>query len=239
MDDVAPLSLIRVIDTETTDLSEEAEVCEIGWTDVRLFPQGWEIETGPVSQLCSVGRIIEPEARAAHHITDEELEDMPTFHDVLPRVLEGVDFFAAHNAEFDKKFFGDGRLQWLCTMKLAAALWRDYPSYTNQALRYRRGLEFEHPEKTLPSHRAGPDTYVTAALLIDLLQEVDSKGRPWSMKALLKTSAEPRRIMRFTFGKHKGVLLRDAPTDYLEWIVFKSEMDEAIKWNCRRELDRR
>jgi exodeoxyribonuclease X len=40
-----PFTLIRVVDVETTSMDDPAEMVEVGFTDIRLFPDGWAIET--------------------------------------------------------------------------------------------------------------------------------------------------------------------------------------------------
>ncbi|TPL40642.1 hypothetical protein [Mesorhizobium sp. B2-4-6] len=65
-----PFNLIRVCDVETTGLDDPAEMVEIGWTDVRLFPTGWQIESGPESAIVNPGMPISFPAMAVHHITE-------------------------------------------------------------------------------------------------------------------------------------------------------------------------
>ncbi len=231
----APLTLIRVLDTETTKLVD-GEVCEVGWTDVRCFHDRWDIEGGPMSLLCGIEGEIEPEAQAEHHIDKSELVGLPPFSERLPSLYRDASYFTAHNAEFDAQFFPNKSIPWICTMRVATALWPDLPSYKNQALRYRKGIEITNPALAIPSHRAGPDSYVTAHLLMALLNQPDQRGQIHPLGNFVKVSALPRRIYRFTFGKHKGTHLSEAPYDYLEWVVNKSDLDPDIKWNCLREM---
>jgi exodeoxyribonuclease X len=90
----------------------------------------------------------------------------------------------------------------------------------------------EH-DATLPPHRAGPDSYVTAHLLKRLIESgtsVDDMVR-WSKGAAL--------LPRVTFGKHKGAKWSELPTDYLEWIWFKSDMGRDEKANAKHHLRER
>jgi exodeoxyribonuclease X len=231
----APLTLIRVLDTETTALVN-GEVCEVGWTDVRLFNDRWEIESDPQALLCGIEGEIEPEAQAEHHIDKSELVGLPPFFDRLPALYRGAAYFTAHNAEFDAQFFPDKSTPWICTMRVATALWPDLPSYKNQALRYRQGIEVGNPSLAIPSHRAGPDSYVTAHLLIALLNQPDQRGQIHPLSNFVKVSTLPRRIYRFHFGKHKGTHISEVPYDYLDWVANKSDLDPDIKWNCVREM---
>ncbi len=233
-EDAAPYTLARVIDTETTGMGLDAQVIEIGWTDVRLFPgQGWAIESGPHAQLCSVTCEIEPSAMGVHHIIDDMLFGQPEFADVLPKILEGVDYLAAHHAEFDSGFFPDKRTPFICTMKAAAAIWPDLPDHKNQTIRYAKGLVAHDDPKSHPSHRAGPDTWITAHILLALLAE-------YRIEAIHKVSKEPRRMLTIPFGKHAGAKFSELPLDYLQWMVSdKNDLKEDAKFNARRELQRR
>jgi exodeoxyribonuclease X len=41
---------------------------------------------------------------------------------------------------------------------------------------------------------------------------------------MLRISNSPILIARMPFGKHKGMLFKEVPTDYLEWLL-RTELD--------------
>ena len=158
---------IRVIDFETTGMPPDAAVCEIGWTDVH---RGSDISVSdPASMLVNPRRPMSIEARAVHHISDDDLKGAPPITTGFRCLTEGFpSAFAAHHAAFELEFFKGGDTPWICTMKCARRAWPDLTSYSNQFLRYALDLPVD-AEAAMPPHRAAPDTHVTAHLLVRLL----------------------------------------------------------------------
>lgn len=231
----APLTLIRVIDTETTGIEDPAEMVEIGWTDVRLFPDGWAIERGPHSLLVNPGMPISFPAMAVHHITEHEASFGLSPETALKMALTGADIVCAHNWRFDSRFIRS-TLPAICTFKCSRTIWPDLQSHGNGAIRYELGLCLGD-ERTQPSHRAGPDTWVTAHILLKLLETR-------SVEDLIHISSNPVLLRKIGFGKHEGKKFSELPWDYLDWIVNKSAMPsepekEDVVHTARIELERR
>ncbi|RUV84322.1 hypothetical protein EOA60_09595 [Mesorhizobium sp. M1A.F.Ca.IN.020.06.1.1] len=212
---VAPLSLIRVADTETTGLSDPKELVEIGWTDVRLFPTGWVIESGPHARFVNPGMPITPGARASHHITDEEAATGVAPDDARALIENGVDFLCFHNAAFDTPLIKSTKPT-ICTFKCAKEVYPDLESHKNGAIWYALGLG-GGAKQMEPVHRAGPDSWTTAHILLDLL-------RVLPVETMVDISANPLRLLKINFGKYAGTPFSDLPTDYLDWILHKSDM---------------
>lgn len=228
--------MIRVIDYETTGTDEDpdAEIIECGSYDLQLVNDAWLISR-PINFMVRPQRPIPPEARAVHHISDADVADAPMLRDVIDDFLDGVEICAAHNARFEEHFTPHKGLHWICTYKAARVVWPDAPSHSNQGLRYWLGLDDAEDFDaglSMPPHRATPDAYVTAHLLRRLLAER-------TVEELLLYSQYPAVLKVMNFGKHKGMLFSDAPTDYLEWIRDKSDMNEDTKFTARRELKMR
>ena len=207
----APFTLIRVIDTETTGMDDPAELVEIGYTDVRLYPTGWAIEGGPFFKLVNPGMPISFGAMAVHHITQAEAELGAAPDDARTEVMKGVDIPCSHNWQFDSRFIKTSKPA-ICTLKCARTLWPDFESHSNGAIRYARGLCIGD-ERAMPSHRAGPDTWVTAHILLDLLKERTAEE-------LLEISRNPTILIKMPGGKkHRGKTFREIATSdpaYLE-----------------------
>jgi exodeoxyribonuclease X len=228
--------LLRVIDTETTGV-ENAAVCQLGWCDVTKPPQDVPVVGYPRQMFVNPGRPIPPEARAIHHISDRDVEQAPPPEFGFQRLMEGSpDVFAAHNAKFDRQYFGGGDKPWICTRKIAMRLWPDAPNHQNQTLRYYLGIdgknEFDR-SCALPPHAAGPDTYITAHLLAEAL-EVQT------LDQLIKWSNEPSLLPgTIQFGKHRGTPWSQVDPSYLDWIVRQADMDEDVRFTARHWLNRR
>lgn len=234
---VPPFTLIRVADTETTDLEEPSEMVEIGWTDVRYFGANWEIETGPHARLVNPHRLISFGAMATHHITQAEAETGIEPAEARRIIASGADYLCFHNAEFDVPHIQPHwKLPVICTEKCARHVWPTLQSFKNGAIRYELELCLDDP-RTEPSHRAGPDTWVTAHILLKLLDLL-------TLDEMVEISKAPRLLLKIGFGEHKGKAFTHLPDGYLDWIVNKSDMPNDPKradvvYTARCELVRR
>lgn len=92
----------------------------------------------------------------------------------------------------------------------------DLESHKNGAIWYALGLG-GGAKQMEPVHRAGPDSWTTAHILLDLL-------RVLAVETMVDISANPLRLLKMPFGKHVGTSFADLPTDYLDWILHKSDM---------------
>ncbi|HST91520.1 MAG TPA: DNA polymerase III subunit epsilon, partial [Brevundimonas sp.] len=192
----------------------------------------------PVTRLFRPRREISFHAMAVHHLTPAHFcDDDPHCDEFLLREMflaERADVMVAHSARFERSFIADtatGGLPWICTVRSAKAVWPQAPGHSNQVLRYWRGLALD-PAMANPAHRAGPDAWVTAHLLIDLLKEA-------TVEQMLAWTSEPRRLDRIPFGKHRGKPWSEPPEDYLRWMAAQADMDGDAVSAARQELERR
>lgn len=231
------MTTIRVIDFETTGMEPPAEVCEVGYCDLTKDAlDGWAIDP-PVSWLCGVSEM-PPEVMAIHHITMRDVAGMEPFSSRAFFEEEGGDtasVIAAHNYEFEAKFLGAHGLPTLCTYKAALRVWPDAPSHSNSVLRYwleDQGLISLDHETAMPPHRAGPDAYVTAHILRALLAITTARE-------MVAWTREPRLLPRCPIGKFRGKPWAEVEGGFLNWMISQPTMEYDLKWNARRELDRR
>lgn len=227
---------VRVIDLETTGGQPWAHgVCEIGWQDVATDGDGaWQVTPERGAVLTHPGRAIPPVTAAVHHIIDSDVASAPAFRDAAPAILRGAFIaLAAHRASFEGKWCTPeltGGLPWICTWKCALRLWPGAPSFSNQVLRYWRmpaGLE---RGLGLPVHRAGPDAYVTAHHLRDMLAEA-------SIEQLIAWSADPGLLPRVPAGPHRGKPWTDL--DEVALAAAAADRDEDVRFSARYEVSRR
>lgn len=230
-------TLFRVIDFETTGFPPEAGIVEVGWCDVirtdliRGGEPTYDIEVkGWESQLTNPGIKIETAAKAIHHILDEDLVGMKHPNEVLDSISEGVDYFVAHNAKFEKEFFKT-TVPWICTLKGAYRLCPKAPNHQNQTIRYFLNTPVPR-EDAIHTHRAGPDALVTAYTLAKFLSAVDPN-------ILAKWEQEPPLLPYCPIGKQKGQPWSEIERGFLAWCTRQPTMEEDILWNVKRELDRR
>jgi exodeoxyribonuclease X len=226
---------LRVIDLETTGRNaSDGGVVEVGWQDLVL-------DGGPASMLINPGRKISPETSAIHHIVDEDVAGAPPWHLAAQRILkpeapQRVIALAAHRAAFEQRWCLAALTRgtpWICTYKCALRLWPDAPTHSNQGLRYWRRPSGLDRETGLPAHRAGPDAYVTAHHLRDMLALA-------SLDRLIAWSAEPALLPRIPYGSHRGRNWRDLDEAALGRILQgQSGNDADLLFSARMERERR
>jgi exodeoxyribonuclease X len=231
--------LVRVIDFETTGMPPEADVIEAAYVDVvgeiadpATGLMQWHANARGWTALVRPTRPIEVEARAAHHLSEAEVAAGIPWNSASATLL-GIgtidgppDAFCAHNAEFEKQLFNPEGSRWICTYKAALRLWPDSPRHSNQVLRYFLGIDLG--AEAMPPHRALPDCWVTAHILMKALEQA-------SIEDLAAWTDEPPYLTKITFGKHRGKLFSEAPRDYLAWCL-RQDMDPGVIAACKRTL---
>jgi exodeoxyribonuclease X len=226
--------MIIVLDTETTGMEPpEAEVIELA--AVRLCRD--EFLAGGDSVLIPPARPIPPETSAVHHLVAEDFGPHAgrTLADAWWELVgfwgeeETINAIAAHNADFDSKFLKhlSGDIPWLCTYRCARHLFPEAPAFGNQVLRYYLGLK-PSLQPGLAPHRALYDTIVTAEILQRMLQL-----KP--LAELLELQHKPVLLQKINFGKHRGKQFKEAPKDYLEWMI-KQDFDADTKYTAKHWL---
>ena len=230
-------AFIRVIDLETTGNSfTDGGVVELGWQDVAL--EGGLLGP-PGAMLINPTRPISPTTSAIHHIIDEDVAAAPLWHVAAPAVLQpgaGVVALAAHRSAFEERWCTPaltGRARWICTYKCALRLFPDAPTHSNQGLRYWRRPAGLDRATGLPAHRAGPDAYVTAHHLRDMLALA-------GVEQLLAWSAEPALLVRVPFGPSRGRAWSDLDDAALDRIIAgESGGNQDVAFTARTERRRR
>lgn len=229
------MTILRVVDFETTGMAPPAEVCEVGICDLTQLADGsWDVGE-PDSWLCGVAAI-PPEVRAVHHITMDDVNGAAPFDRGLLLEPRTPNALVAHNLAFEQQFLGELHLPMVCTYKAALRVWPDAPSHSNGALRYWledqgliTGLD---PKLAQPSHRAGPDAYVTAHILRALLGLATGRD-------MVAWTREPAALPRCPIGKFRGKPWAEVESGFLTWMLGQASMEDDLKWNAQRELDRR
>ena len=230
------LPRIRVVDLETGGSGSD-DVCEIGWQDLRRDDDGmWRLDDERGALLVNPGRPMSLDTMAVHHILNSQVSGAPYWKEIAPTVLRpegGIAALGAHRAAFEQRYCRPrftGGVDWICTWKCALRLWPDLPRFSNQMLRYLRMPEGLVHEEGLPAHRAGPDAYVTAHHLRDMLNQA-------SVAQLLAWSREPGLLPRVPAGPARGRPWADLSEDVLR--AFAAERDLDVRFSAQTELRRR
>lgn len=175
-----------------------------------------------------------PEVRAVHHISLAECNGLDPF-DPTAMFRTPCDAWAAHNLEFEGKFF-TSQLPAICSYKAALRVWPDAPSHSNGALRYwledQGKVSLDHA-LTQPAHRAGPDAYTTAHILLALF-DAGISGRQ-----MVAWTKEPRLLPTCPLGKFRGKPWSEVEPGFLVWMLRQPGMEDDLKWNAQQEINRR
>lgn len=199
--------MLRVIDTETCGLQGGiVEVASVDVIDGQIV--------NPMSDLVSPDRPISRQAMAIHRISEAMVIGKPPIEQAISR-YHGSPYYVAHNASFDRRVLPEMHGEWICTMTLSRKLWPGI-RYGNQALRESLQLDVTPPAE-LHAHRALYDCYVTAALLIRIMQTTG-----WDAAEMLTRMQPKSGNDTFPFGKYRGRKIEEvAKRDpgYLKWVL--------------------
>ena len=236
------LPFLRVVDLETTGNSHtDGGVVEIGWQDVvRGDDGGWALRGGPQAMLIDPARPISAATSAIHHIIDEDVAGAPRWQAVAGEILRAAPgpapmALVAHRAAFEQRWCTralTGGLPWICTWKGALRIWPEAPGHSNQGLRYWRRPAGLDRATGLPAHRAGPDAYVTAFHLRDMLAAA-------SPETLVAWSAQPALLARVPYGRLRGRRFRDLADEDLATLAAGERSDGDLGFTVAQERARR
>lgn len=219
------MTSLLAIDLETTGLTPDDKIVEIGWSHVMQKDGGWTVSPG-MAMITNPHRPIDIIATSVHHITDEEAAGGIEIDIAIKHVLDGADVLVAHVAKFEQQFIKTD-LKWIDTWKVACHLAPHAPGHSLQVLRYWLKLKVD-PVLAMPPHRAGPDAYVCAALVARMLAKI-------SIEEMIEISARPCLLPKLRFGKHADIPLVEVPKDYLRWILTQ-DFDEDVKFTAKHYL---
>ena len=260
------LRSVSVLDTETTSMHpENADIVEIA--SAQYDGQHWQVK----SMLLGAIGGIPPEASAKNHISNRMIEGKPTFAERLAEVKSVLNwttsaFYVAHHCTYDQAVLDRafvnandhgsatlaiGQDWWICTNRLSKKLLNtsfNDMEYNLSFLRYKLDLPVDDE---LESHRAAADTMVCAilfvflvdyALALELVTDDADLG-----KQLHKLCWGSRVIEKWPFGKNKGKLLSEIPTDYYIWALANMDslkeggkgFDTDLAASVTKELERR
>ena len=228
--------IIRIIDLETTgDRAGGDRVVEIGWQDLDWADGQWRVGSERGARFVNPERLIPARTQAVHHILDRDVEGAQTWLDVAPAILKPANrrvvALAAHRAAFEQRWCRKaftGTVAWICTYKCALRLWPDEPSHANQFLRYSRRPRGLDQDAGLPAHRAGPDAYVTAHLLREMLCVTQ-------IETLIGWTREPALLPRVTFGENRGRRWSTMSDEFVAWVLQRRGFDADIRFTARHE----
>lgn len=214
-----------ILDTETHDLN--GYPIEIAYAPCS-FEQGVLVvkQDQVFDEYFSCPEPITLGALATHHILDKEIADKPSYETF--KMPEGIEYLIGHNIDYDiraiQKCKPDLQVKGICTLALSRMVWPDLP-YNLTAMYYHVMDDLELARKHLRhAHNAKADIYFTGVLLKTLVKELGIKDM-----SSLYVMSETARIPTFiNFGKHKGMAIKDLPSDYVVWLLKQPDLDPYL-----------
>lgn len=207
-----------IIDCETTNADETAEIVEAAYIDLeddseyceRFMPTG-EIGYG---------------AMAVHHIMPHDLVGCrPSAEFVLP----AAEFLIGHNVDFDWKVMGSPDAKRICTLALCRYLWPELDSHKQGAVMYFL-FGAEAQDQVKGAHNALCDVRMCQQIFMSCVCELMQRGVCCDTMDDIWQASELARVPTvMTFGKHKGLAIKDVPRDYMRWYLGQTDTDEYMR----------
>ena len=208
-----------IFDVEATDKNDAViiEAASLDVTSLNPFEVG-----NPWVQRYNPGKPISLGALATHHIMDEELVNCPASSSF--RLPAGTKYLIGHNIDFDWIAIGKPEVKRICTLALARSLWPELDSHTQSALLY----HFERStarDQLRNAHSALSDVWICSKIVGQIIDKL----HPISLDAFWEMSEKARIPKVMPYGKHKGELISQMPTDYKQWMLRQDNVSEYLR----------
>ncbi len=222
------------LDCETTGLDvENDEIIELAIAKFTYDEILDKFET-----LIDPKRPISQESIEIHKITDEMVSGKPKIEEILHKTLEMINGYTivGHNIGFDISMliqaskkrgipFSIDLKNSIDTLRLAR-LYADSPSNSLEVLRKHFNIEDEG------AHRAMSDVIVNIKVFKYLIGDFKTT------EEIRKRLIDPIELKTMPLGKYKGRILRDVPSDYLNWASHQN-FDMDLSYTILKERRKR
>lgn len=212
-----------VFDTETTGVVDP-EIIEAAWVEPLFID--YLSPNKIADSFCARYKPSKPislSAMSVHHIMDEDLECCQPSNTF--RLPDNVDYLIGHNIDFDWGAAGKPVVNRICTLALSRYLWPELDSHSQSSMLYFLERESARDALVGKAHSAAQDVrncLIILAHIVNKLGDVDSWGALW------KHSEIARIPTVMPFGKHKGMPIKDIPSDYKRWLLNQPDIDQYL-----------
>jgi len=216
-----------IFDTESTGI-DDPHVIEAAWLKI---PSPTDLApTERFLQRYNPGKPIALGALATHHIMDEDLVDCPPSSDF--RLPPDTQYLIGYNIDYDWKVVGQPDVRRICVLALSRSIFPGLDSYSQSAVLYH--LERHRARELLKNaHSAMQDVENCWLILQRLLFRMGEDSASW--EAVWRRSEHARIPTVMTFGKHKGIPIKDVPADYKRWLLGQPDVDPYLMKALRGE----
>lgn len=205
-----------LLDTETTGL-KDPEIIEVAW--IRLSDPATLMAELFFEQRYKPSKPIELGALATHHVYDEELADCPPSSSF--KLPEGTDYIIGHNIDYDWGAIGKPDVKRICTQAFSRSLWPEADSHSQSAMIYL--LERDTARTKLKNAHSAMVDIANCGFLLKAIIAKLGNITDWESLWVASEAARIPKIM--AFGKHKGVAIKDLPSDYVRWLKKQPDID--------------
>ena len=153
---------------------------------------------------------------------DEEVVNCPSSSSF--KLPAGTKYIIGHSVDFDWEAIGSPQVKRICTLALARSLWPDLDSHTQSALLY----HFERStarDQLRNAHSALSDVWICSKIVGQIIDKL----HPISLDAFWEMSEKARIPKVMPYGKHKGELISQMPTDYKQWMLRQDKVSEYLR----------
>lgn len=214
-----------IFDSETTGLVDP-QIIESAFIRLDGVDELNKLESGYSRYRPS--KPIELGAMATHNIMDEDLQNETLDHSdfILPG---GVEFLIGHNIDFDWAVIGKPNIYRIDTLALSRYLWPDLDAHRQTAMIYHLYRD-KARDLVKNAHCALDDVKNCYLLLLAIFKRIEDtkKTAIFSWMELWELSEKARIPTKMAFGKHKGMLIKDLPSDYVRWLERQPDMDPYL-----------
>jgi len=217
-------------DTETTGVKAQVDkIIEIAAYD--------PVQDRSFNELVNPGVPIPIEAQRIHNISDEMVQNAPSFKEIGARFIEfceGETVLIAHNndafdrpfleAEFQRSDLEIPQWRYVDSLKWARKYRNDLPRHSLQFLREVFGIEANQ------AHRALDDVIVLYKVFDKMIDDLP-------LEEVLTLMNKKSKVDRMPFGKHQGKLLSDVPKNYIAWLYKEGALDKDNNIPLKESLE--
>ena len=217
-----------ILDTETHTLN--GQPIEIAYAPIEINDAKITLDKSQLfDQLYQADEPISYAAMAVHHILETDLADQP--HYTTFKLPAETQYIIGHNIDYDiraiqKCGVDTSSIKAICTLALARKVWPDAEAHNISALIYMISKGSEKAREMIrKAHRADMDIILTANILMHIVHHLKIN----SIEELYEASEDARIPRIVNFGKHKGTLITDLPSDYIQWLLRQDELDPYLR----------
>ncbi|MPW43234.1 putative quorum-sensing-regulated virulence factor [Acinetobacter guerrae] len=217
-----------ILDTETHTLN--GLPIEIAYAPIEVRAGKLSLDKSQLfDQLYQVNQPISYAAMAVHHILESDLVDQPLYTSFeLPA---DTTYIIGHNVDYDMSAIArcgveTQDIKAICTLALARKVWPQADAHNISALIYLISKGSDKARELLKgAHRADADIILTANILMHIVHHLNIED----IEGLYLASEQARIPTKINFGKHKGTLISDLPSDYVNWLLRQDDLDPYLK----------